>query len=125
MNGNILPYLWNRLSSKDPVAQPQVGPSGSQLRGSSRATQPVIRLDNLYGNQNPIDTEQMTDSEFQRLMSGVPAPSGLRNRSQSPQNKGKGKQQANYLARIEQEGGAGLINFLLSAAVKPTDGDMT
>jgi hypothetical protein len=63
----------------------------------------------------------MTNTEFQRLMSGVPALSGLRNQSQSPQNKGKGKERANYLARIEQEGGAGLINFLLSATVKPTD----
>ena len=63
----------------------------------------------------------MTDTEFQRLMDGVPAPSRSRNHSQSPQT-GKGKQRANYLARIEQEWGAGLINFLLSATVKPTNG---
>jgi hypothetical protein len=34
----------------------------------------------------------------------------------------KARNRADYLARIVQEGGAGLINFLLSAAVKPTDG---
>jgi hypothetical protein len=116
--GNLLPYLWYRLQSKNPVVP---GLSGSQLRCSGRTTQPVVHPDNLYGNQAPVDTKQMTNTEFWRLTSGVPAPSGSRNRSQSPQNKGKGKEHADYLARIEQEGGAGLINFLLSAAVKPTD----
>jgi hypothetical protein len=108
--------------SNNPVVPPQAGPSGSQPRCSSRTTRPVVCLNNLYGNQAPVDTKQMTDTEFQRLTSGVPAPSGSQSRSQSPQNTGKGKQKADYLARIEQEGGASLINFLLSATVKPTDG---
>jgi hypothetical protein len=117
--GNLLLYLWFRLHSNNPVDPPQAGLSGSQLRHSSRTTRPVVCLDNLYGNQAPVDTEQMTDIEFQRLMSGVPAPSGssahrdtliCASQSQSPQNKGKDKEHANYLARIKQEGGAGLIN---------------
>ena len=125
--GNIFLYLWNRLQQQqrvqqpDPVVLPQKGPSGSQPRCSSRTTQPVVHPDNLYENQAPTDTEQMTDTEFQRLMGGVPAPSRLRNHSKSPQT-GKRKNRADYLARIEQEGGAGLIDFLLSAAIKPTDG---
>ena len=124
--GNILPYLWYRLQQQqrvrqpDPVVPPQVGLSGLQPRCSGRTTQPVVYPDNLYGNQAATDTEQMTDTEFQRLMGGVPAPSRSRNHSKSPQT-GKGKNCADYLARIEQEGDAGLINFLLSAAVKPTD----
>jgi hypothetical protein len=55
-------------------------------------------------------------------MEGIPAPSGSGNRPKFSPYEGKGKKRADYLARITQEGGAGLINFLLSAAVKPTDG---
>ena len=125
MDGNILPYPWYRLQQQqrlqpNPVVPPQEGPSGSQPRHSGRTTWPVVCLDNLYGNQAPADAKQMTNTEFQRLMGGVPAPSGLRNHSKSPQT-GEGKNHADYLARIEQEGGAGLINFLLSPAIKPTD----
>jgi hypothetical protein len=116
---NILPYLWNRLQT-DLVAQPQEGPSGLQHSGHVR--QPVIRPNNIYGNQNPIESEQMSNQGLQRLTEGVPAPSGSSNRPKSPLNEGKGKQKADYLARIVQEGGAGLINFLLSATFKPTDG---
>jgi hypothetical protein len=119
--GNTLPYLWNRLQD-NPVAQPQEGPSGSQPRRSSRVRQPVVRPDNIYGNQNPIESEQMSNQGFQRLTEGVPAPSGSGNRPKSPPYEGKGKKHADYLARIVQEGGAGLINLLLSAAIKPTDG---
>jgi hypothetical protein len=121
MEGNILPYLWNRLQT-DPVAQPQKGPSGSQPRHSGCARQPVIRPNNIYGNQNPIESEQMSNQGFQRLMEGIPAPSASSNRPKSPPYEGKGKEPANYLAQIVQKGGAGLINFLLSAAVKPIDG---
>jgi hypothetical protein len=106
----------------NPVAQPQEGLSGSQPRRSGRARQPVVHPDNIYGNQNPIESEQMSNQGFQRLMEGVPAPSGSGNRPKSPPYEGKGKKRADYLARIVQEGGAGLINFLLSATVKPTDG---
>jgi Reverse transcriptase (RNA-dependent DNA polymerase) len=121
MEGNILPYLWNRLQT-NPVAQTQEGPSGSQPRCSSCARQPVVCPDNIYGNQNPIEFEQMSNQGFQRLMEGISVPSGSSNRPESPPYEGKGKKRANYLAQIVQEGGAGLINFLLSAIVKPTDG---
>jgi Reverse transcriptase (RNA-dependent DNA polymerase) len=121
MEGNILLYLWNRLQT-DPVAQPQEGPSGLQPRCSSCARQPVVCPDNIYGNQNPIESEQMSNQGFQRLTEGIPAPSGSSNRPKSPPYEGKGKKRANYLARIVQEGGADLINFLLSATVKLTDG---
>ena len=125
--GNLCPYLWYRLQQQqrvqqryNPVVLPQEGPSSLQPRHSGRTTWPVVHPDNLYGNQALINTKQMTNAEFQRLMGGVPAPSRSRNCSQSPQT-GKGKECADYLARIEQKGGAGLINFLLSATVKPTD----
>jgi hypothetical protein len=64
----------------------------------------------------------MSNQGFQRLTEGVPVPSRSGNRPESLPYEGKGKKCANYLAQIVQEGGAGLINFLLSAAVKPTDG---
>jgi hypothetical protein len=64
----------------------------------------------------------MSNQGFQRLMEGVPAPSGSGNRPKSLPYEGKGKKHADYLAQIMQEGGAGLINFLLSATIKPTDG---
>jgi hypothetical protein len=121
VEGNILPYLWNRLQN-NPVAQPQEGLSGSQPRCSGCARQPVVCPDNIYGNQNPIESEWMSNQGFQRLTEGIPVPSRSSNRPESPPYEGKGKKRANYLAQIVQEGGAGLINFLLSAAVKPTDG---
>jgi hypothetical protein len=40
IEGNILPYLWNRLQT-NLVAQPQEGPSGLQPRCSGHARQPV------------------------------------------------------------------------------------
>jgi hypothetical protein len=114
-----LPY---QCVENDPPTQPQEGPSGSQPRCSGHVRQLVVRPDNIYRNQNPIESEQMSNQGFQRLTEGIPAPSGSSNRSKSPPNEGKGKQCADYLAWIVQEGGAGLINFLLSAAIKPIDG---
>jgi hypothetical protein len=107
---------------QDLACQPQEGLSGLQPRHSGCTKQPVIHLDNIYRNQNPIESEQMSNRGFQRLMEGVPVPSKSGNRSKSPPYEEKGKKCADYLAWIVQEGGAGLINFLLSAAVKPTDG---
>ena len=122
-DGHLIPPLIpNPTLPNDPAVQPQEDPSGSQLRRSGRTRQPVIHPDNIYGNQNPIDSEQMSNQGFQRLIVGVPVPSGSSNRPKSPLSEGKGKQRADHLARIVQEGDAGLINFLLSAAVKPTDG---
>jgi hypothetical protein len=79
-------------------AQPQKGLSGSQPRRSGCARQPVVCPDNIYGNQNPIESEWMSNQGFQRLMEGVPAPSRSSNRPESPPYEGKGKQKANYLA---------------------------
>jgi hypothetical protein len=90
IEGNILPYLWNRLQT-DPAAQPQEGPSGSQPRRSSCVRQPVVRPDNIYGNQNPIESEQMSNQGFQRLTEGVPAPSRSGNRPKSPLMKEKAR----------------------------------
>jgi hypothetical protein len=84
--------------------------------------QQVVHPDNIYENQNPIESEQMSNQGFQKLMEGVPAPSRSGNKPKSLPYEGKGKNKANYLAQIMQEGGAGVINFLLSAAVKPIDG---
>jgi hypothetical protein len=64
----------------------------------------------------------MSNQGFQRLTEGIPVPSGSSNRPKSPPYEGKGKKRADYLAQIVQEGGAGLINFLLSATIKPIDG---
>jgi Reverse transcriptase (RNA-dependent DNA polymerase) len=63
----------------------------------------------------------MSNQGFQRLTKSVPVPSGSSNGPESPPYKGKGKKHVNYLAWIIQEGGAGLINFLLNATIKPTD----
>jgi hypothetical protein len=125
--GNIFPYLWYRLQEQqglqtDLVAQPQDGLSGLQPRRSGHARQPVIHPDNIYGNQNPIESEWMSNQGFQRLTEGIPVPSRSSNKPESPSYEGKGKKRANYLAQIVQKGGAGLNNFLLSAAVKPIDG---
>jgi hypothetical protein len=124
--GNILPYQWYWLQEQqslqnNPAAQPQESPSGSQPKRSGRVRQPVVRPDNIYGNQNPIESEWISNQGFQRLMEGVPVPSGSGDRPKFPPYEGKGKKHADYLARIVQEGGAGLINFLLSAAIKPID----
>ena len=81
--GNLLPYLWYRLQQQqrvqpqqpNPVVLLQEGLSSSQPRCSGRTTWPVVCPDNLYRNQAPIDTKQMTDTEFQKLMGGVPATS--------------------------------------------------
>jgi hypothetical protein len=56
IEGNIIPYLWNRLQT-NPVAVPQEGPSGLQPRRSGCARQPVICPDNIYGNQDLLDFE--------------------------------------------------------------------
>jgi hypothetical protein len=61
--GNLLPYLWYRLQT-DPAAPPQEGPSGSQPRRSGCARQPAVHPNNIYGNQNPIESERMSNQGF-------------------------------------------------------------
>jgi Reverse transcriptase (RNA-dependent DNA polymerase) len=97
--------------------QPQEGPSGLQPRRSGHEKRPVVCPDNVYGSWNPTQSEQISNEEFREIIEGVPAPSGSGNRPNSPSHEGKGKEHADYLVKIIQEGGAGLTNFLLSAAV--------
>jgi Reverse transcriptase (RNA-dependent DNA polymerase) len=64
----------------------------------------------------------MSNREFREIIDDVPAPSGSSNRPDSPRHEGKGKKCADYLVnKMVQEGGAGLINFLLRAAVSSAD----
>jgi hypothetical protein len=100
-----------------PASQPQAGLSDSQPRHSSCDKRPVVHPDNVYGSQNPTQSEQISNREFREIIEGVPAPSGSGNRPDSPPHEGKNKQCADYLVKMVQEGGAGLTNFLLSAAV--------
>ena len=105
-----------------PIRQ-QGGLSGSQPRCSSHDRRPVIHPDNVYGSRNPTQSEQMSNRDFGRIIRGVPAPSKAPgNRPNSPLSEGKGKQHADSLVQnMVQEGGAGLIKFLLRAAVSSTD----
>jgi hypothetical protein len=112
--GIELPYV------PDPPLQPQEGPLGSQPRCSGCERRPVVRPDNVYESQNPTQSEQMSNREFRKIIDDVPAPSGSGNRPDSPSHKGKGKECADYLVKVVQKGGAGLIKFLLSAAVSST-----
>jgi hypothetical protein len=57
----------------------------------------------------------MSNREFREIINDVPALSGSGNRPDSPPHEGKGKKCP------EQEGGASLTNFLLSAAVSSAD----
>jgi hypothetical protein len=96
--------------------QPQEGPSGSQPKCSGHDRRPVNCPDNVYGSQNPTQSEQVGDREFEELIEGVPAA------SDPPLDpKGKSKERADYLVKMVQEGGADLIKFLLSAAVSSAD----
>jgi hypothetical protein len=113
--GGEIPYVPNL------PLQPQEGLPGSQPRCSGHEERPVIRPDNVYGSQNPTQSEQMSNREFREIIDDVPAPSGSGNRLDSPPHEGKGKKCADYLVKIVQEGGAGLIDFLLRAAVSSTD----
>jgi hypothetical protein len=84
--------------------QPQEGPSGSQPRHSGCEKRPVVCPDNVYGSQNPTQSEQMSNREFRAIIDDVPAPSGSGNRPDSPSHEGKGKKRANYLVKMVQEG---------------------
>jgi hypothetical protein len=102
--------------------QPQEGLSGLQPRHSGCERRPVVHPDNVYESRNPTQSEQMSNEEFRKIIEGVPAPSGSGNRPDSPPHEGKGKKRADYLVNhMVQEGGAGLIKFLLRAAVSSTD----
>jgi hypothetical protein len=109
--GRKLPYVPN------PPPQPQEEPSGSQPRCSGCERRPVVCPDNVYGSWNPTQSKRMNNREFREIIDDVPASSGFGNRPNSLPHEGKGKEHADYLVKMVQEGGAGLIKFLLSAAV--------
>ena len=117
-----IPPIW---SVQVPLQPPQLQeePSGSQPRCSNCERRPAIHPDNVYGSQNPTQSEQMSSQEFREIIEGVPAPSEAPgNRPDFPPAKEKGKKCADYLVnKMVQEGGANLINFLLRAAVSSTD----
>jgi Reverse transcriptase (RNA-dependent DNA polymerase) len=118
--GVEIPYVPN------PQPQPQEGLLGSQPRCSGHERRPVVRPDNVYGSRNPTQSEQISNEEFREIIEGVPALSGSGNRPDSPPHEGKGKKCANFLVKMVQERGAGLTNFLLSAAVSsaPAKGEI-
>jgi hypothetical protein len=63
----------------------------------------------------------MSNREFREIIDDVSEPSGSGNRPDSPPHEGKGKEHADYLVKMVQEGGVGLIKLLLSAAVSSAD----
>jgi hypothetical protein len=113
--GVELPYV------PDPPTQPQEGPLASQPRCSGRERRPVVRPDNVYGSRNPTQSEQMSNREFREIVDDVPEPSGSGNKPNSSPHEGKGKKRADYLVKMVQERGDGLIKFLPSAAVSSAD----
>jgi hypothetical protein len=84
------------------------------LRRSGRIRQPVFRPDNVYGNQPSVDILAENDKD-----------SFVWPRDQSPDLSGTpskaGPSKSAGLTKMVQDGGAGLINFLLSAAVSSAD----
>jgi hypothetical protein len=109
--GGGIPYVPNL------PPQPQEELLGLQPRCSGHERRPVVHPVNVYESRNPTQSEQISNEEFREIIEGVPAPSGFGNRPDSPPHEGKGKKCAEYLVKMVQEGGAGLIKFLLSAAV--------
>ena len=104
------------------TSQPQEEALGLQPRTSGRERRPAIYPDNVYGSQNPTQSEQMSNREFKDLIEGVPAPSRAPgNKPNSPPGEGQRTERADYLVKMVQEGGADLIKFLLRAAVSSTD----
>jgi hypothetical protein len=92
---------------------PVPGNTNPFLRRLGRIRQPVFRPDNFYGNQPPVDilAEEEDDDASLWPWDKSPSPSG----ALSKPSKSAG------LTKMVQDGGAGLINFLLSAAVSLAD----
>jgi hypothetical protein len=92
---------------------PQPGNMNPFPRHSGRIRQPVFRPDNVYGNQPPVDILAEEDDDDASLWprDESPSPSG----TPSKPSKSAG------LTKMAQDGGAGLINFLLRAAVSLAD----
>jgi hypothetical protein len=96
-----------------PRPLPQPGTMNPFLRCSGRIRQPVFRPDNVYGNQPPVDILAEDDDDINSLWprDESPSPSG----TPSKPSKSAG------LMKMVQDGGAGLTNFLLRAAVSSAD----
>ena len=105
-----------------PTPQPsqQPTPQLGNPHHSSRLRRPVVRPDNTYGDEAPIDVVGQTSN------TGDPRPCS----DQSPDH-GQGPSrnmglvlhpQGHLTANISQEGGAKLTYYLLSAAVQSSDG---
>jgi hypothetical protein len=108
------------LSPPTPPRPLPVGPSPAPanmnppLRRSGRIRQPVFRPDNVYGNQPPVDILADNDEDsFVLPRDQSSGPSG------DPSKAGPSK--SADLMKMVQDGGAGLINFLLSAAISSAD----
>jgi Reverse transcriptase (RNA-dependent DNA polymerase) len=93
-----------------PRPLPQTGNMNSFLRHLGRIRQPVFRPDNVYGNQPPVDILAEEDDDIS-FWGQSPSPS----RTPSKPSKSAG------LMKMVQDGGAGLINFLLRAGVSSAD----
>jgi Reverse transcriptase (RNA-dependent DNA polymerase) len=96
-----------------PRPLPQPGNMNPFLRHSGRIRQPVFRPDNVYENQPPVDILAEEDDDIDSLWS--------RNQSPSPSGTPSKPSRSAGLMKMVQDGGAGLINFLLRAAVSSVD----
>ena len=118
--GGVPPRERPPVQSRVPASMAPLGnpPSTSGLapptqdapRRSGRVRQPATRPDNVYGDRNPTETDQLTMEEWQKLMnnpdsSGPSASSGYYSEAMA--------------ARLSQEGGVAFMNFLLASAVPP------
>jgi hypothetical protein len=94
-----------------PRLLPQPGNTNPFLRCSGRIRQPVFRPDNVYKNQPSIDILAEEDDDNTSFWGQSPSPS----ETPSKPSKSAG------LTKMVQDEGAGLINFLLRAAVSSAD----
>jgi hypothetical protein len=84
------------------------------VRRLGRIRQPVFRPDNVYRNQPPVDILAENDEDpFVLPRDQSPGPSGSSSKARPSKSAD--------LTKMVQDGGAGLINFLLSAAVSSAD----
>ena len=131
-DSSLLPELNQRLVQQhgpyrvitppSPTPQPsqQPTPELGNLCRSSRLRQPVIRPDNTYGDEAPVDVFGQTSNTGDLRPCGDQSPDC----GQGPsRNMGLVLHpQGHLMANISWEGGGTLIYYLLSAAIQPSDG---
>ena len=101
--------------------QPPASGLGAPPRRSTRMRQTTSRPDNVYGNRPPVDIlGDRDDDPFQGppQSSQRPGTSGGGSGNNQPS---AGPSASADLAKMAQDGGAKLINFLLRAAVSSTE----